>query len=97
MVCEVKGQWHSELFTAAKTQLNERYAIHPEASLQGVYLILWFGKEEKVAGLVNTEFGGATELQRAVIASLQLDILGMIDVFVLDVSQKPSNKALSKN
>jgi hypothetical protein len=97
LVCEVKGQWHSELFTAAKTQLNERYTIHPDASLQGVYLVLWFGNEEKVAGLVNSEFGSAAELQRAVIASLPLDILGMIDVFVLDVSQKPSSKALSKN
>jgi hypothetical protein len=50
LVTEVKGQWHTELYTAAAAQLAERYTIYPGAADQGVYLVLWFGAGETVAG-----------------------------------------------
>ena len=53
LVIEVKGQWNRELYTAASAQLDQRYAIHPDAARQGVYLVLWYGNGEKVAGLCN--------------------------------------------
>lgn len=53
LVVEVKGQWNSELFTAAQMQRADRYAVHPTAEEQGVYLVLWFGVDEKIAGLKN--------------------------------------------
>ena len=40
---EIKGQWHSELWTAAKNQLGEQYASSYEARGHGIYLVLWFG------------------------------------------------------
>jgi hypothetical protein len=88
LACEVKGQWHSELFTAAQNQLHERYATHPDASLQGVYLVLWFGKDEKVAGLANKKFKNAVELEKAIMDSLPQDIVGLTSVFVLDVAEQ---------
>jgi hypothetical protein len=51
LVTEVKGQWNKELYTAASAQLDQRYAIHPDAAKQGIYLALWYGNGEKVAGL----------------------------------------------
>lgn len=95
LVCEVKGQWHSEVFTAAQTQLHERYAIHPDASLQGVYLVLWFGKDEKVAGRANKKFQSAVELEKAIMDSLPQDIVGLTSVYVLDVAKRPSSNAAS--
>jgi hypothetical protein len=88
LVCEVKGQWHEELFIAAKQQLHERYALHPDASEQGVYLVLWFGEKENVAGRVNKKFKSAVELRSALIESLPIDIASSTSVFVLDVSKR---------
>ena len=50
LVTEVKGQWNAGLYTAASTQLDQRYTIYPGAADQGVYLVLWFGGDETVAG-----------------------------------------------
>ncbi|MGO7653202.1 hypothetical protein ACC688_36895, partial [Rhizobium ruizarguesonis] len=53
LVIEVKGQWNNEMFNAASAQLDERYAIHPDAARKGIYLVLWYGNGEKIAGLVD--------------------------------------------
>ena len=50
LVTELKGQWNPELYTAASVQLAGRYTIYPGAANQGVYLVLWFGGDEKIAG-----------------------------------------------
>ncbi len=42
---EVKGQWNSELWDAALSQLDERYTRHWKAKGRGVLLALWFGPE----------------------------------------------------
>jgi hypothetical protein len=87
LVAEVKGQWHRELFTAASVQLYERYAIHPDAEQQGIYLVIWFGADEKVAGRKNHGIAGAVELKRRIESSLPPELSGQIDIFVLDVSK----------
>jgi hypothetical protein len=38
---EVKGCWHSDVDTAMKSQLAERYLL-PEGQRQGIYLVSWF-------------------------------------------------------
>jgi hypothetical protein len=86
LVTEVKGQWHSELYTAASAQLCERYSIHPDAEQQGIFLVIWFGKEEKVAGRKHS-IESAQELRNSIEASLPEELKGFIDVFVLDVSR----------
>jgi len=88
LVAEVKGQWHEELYTAASAQLYERYSIHPSAEQQGIYLVIWFGRDEKVAGLKMHGIKSAQELKINIEERLPEELLGLIDVFVLDVSRK---------
>lgn len=88
LVTEVKGQWHRELYAAASAQLNERYSIHPDAEQQGIFLVIWFGTEEKVAGRKNHSIGSALELKTSIEATLPRALQGLIDVFVLDVSRR---------
>lgn len=87
LVIEVKGQWHSALFTAAAQQLDSRYAIHPNAERQGIYLALWFGPNEKVAGLKNTDISTPMELRTKILTEMPSELHGFIDVFVLDLSR----------
>lgn len=86
LVIEVKGQWHSELFTAAYEQLYERYAKHDNAAEQGIYLVLWFGIDEVIAGNLN-HFESAQQLQEKVSADMPAELKGRIDIFVLDLSR----------
>ncbi|MEP1059710.1 MULTISPECIES: hypothetical protein [Cyanophyceae] len=87
LVTEVKGQWHDELYTAASAQLHERYSIHPDAERQGIFLAVWFGADEKVAGRKRHGIGSAQELRISIEANLPQALRGLIDVFVLDVSK----------
>jgi hypothetical protein len=87
LVTEVKGQWHVELYTAAATQLHERYSIHPDAEQQGIFLVIWFGPDEKVAGRKGHGIGNAQELKNRIETYLPQELTGLIDVFVLDVSK----------
>jgi len=87
LVCEVKGQWHPKLYSAAREQLDTRYAIHPDAARQGIYLALWFGSDDKVAGRKKHRIVSAQELKAAIIAKMPMELHGFIDVFVLDLSK----------
>jgi len=89
LVTEVKGQWHKELYTAASAQLYDRYSIHPDAEQQGIFLAIWFGSDETVAGLKRHGIKTALGLKNSIEATLPPELIGLIDVFVLDVS-KPS-------
>ncbi|MFK4765305.1 NACHT domain-containing protein [Desulfobaculum sp. SPO524] len=86
VVIEGKGQWHKNLYSAASTQLHDRYSIHPDAKFQGIYLVLWFGIDELVAGRKNHDIKSASELKRRIEHHIPREIKGRIDVFVLDVS-----------
>lgn len=88
LVTEVKGQWHRDLFHAAASQLHDRYMIHPEAERQGVYLVLWFGPDEAVAGRRRHGIGSAQALQAQVEAAVPPDLRGCISVVVLDLSRR---------
>ncbi len=87
LVTEVKGQWHDDLYTAASAQLYERYSIHPDAGQQGIFLVIWFGADEEVAGRKNHEIGDGQALRKSIEAKLPSELAGRIDVFVLDVSK----------
>ena len=94
LVTEVKGQWHKKLYTAASAQLHDRYSIHPDAEQQGIFLVIWFGRDEKVAGLIKHGIKTAQELKSSIETRLPPELIGLIDVFVLDVS-KPKGNASS--
>ncbi|NHB89832.1 NACHT domain-containing protein [Photorhabdus tasmaniensis] len=88
LVAEVKGQWHSELYTAAACQLHERYSIHPDAEQQGIYLVLWFGRNVGVAGRKRHDITDAKALKSSIVECMPADLLGLIDVFVLDLTKE---------
>jgi len=87
LVTEVKGQWHRELYSAASAQLYDRYSIHPDAEQQVIFLVIWFGESETVAGRKLHSIKTAQELKISIEAVLPVDLHGLIDVFVLDVSR----------
>jgi len=86
LVVEAKGQWHSEVFTAASAQLSKRYASHKDAEQQGIYLVFWFGPETKIAGRVRHNIPTAGKLRERIIDKMPSEIRGLIDVVVLDLS-----------
>ena len=45
ILCELKRDYHAEVWTAAEQQLDRFYAHDPEAGGFGVYLVFWFGKK----------------------------------------------------
>jgi len=101
LVVEVKGQWHPQLFTAASAQLNARYAIHPDAAGQGIYLVFWFGRDETIAGKVDQLIATPQKLRAAILAAMPDELKCAIDVVVLDVSwpvakAKKAKKAKSR-
>lgn len=87
LVIEAKGQWHQELFSAANSQLSERYSIHPSAADQGVYLVFWFGRDVAVASRVRRDIDTPDELREQLIDSMDEALRSRIDVFVLDLSK----------
>ncbi|WP_127145416.1 hypothetical protein [Pelagibacterium montanilacus] len=93
LVVEVKGQWNTKLFTAASAQLSERYAIHPDAAGQGIYLVFWYGPNVPVAGRVRTKISSAAELRAAILAEMPEPLRAAIDVMVLDVSRSAADAA----
>jgi len=88
LVTEVKGQWHRDLYSAASAQLYDRYSIHPDAEQQGIFLVIWFGESETVAGRKLHDIETAQELKVSIEAVLPVALRGLIDVFVLDVSRQ---------
>ena len=94
VVTEVKGQWHDKLYEAASEQLNNYYAIHPDAEQQGIYLVIWFGPDEKVAGKKRHHIVSAVELKKRLESNLPCELKNSIDVFVLDVSKKSKGNNL---
>lgn len=85
LVVEAKGQWHPELYSAIENQLVPRYMSHPNAENQGIFLVYWFGTQEKLAGVKNT-MTSAAELKSDIENKMPVELKGLIDVFVLDVS-----------
>ena len=83
---EVKGQWHSELYSAFDSQLNRLYATHPDADGQGIYLVLWFGANEKVANRKTHGINNAKELYFDLQKHMSEELKKRLDVFVLDLS-----------
>ncbi|CAN7652093.1 hypothetical protein LJR235_005017 [Pararhizobium sp. LjRoot235] len=101
LVTEVKGQWNKELSTAASVQLDQRYAIHSDAARQGVYLVLWYGNREKVAGLADPTITTPAELRDSILSEMPDELRRRVDVVVLDLSrppkpQKPKSTARKK-
>lgn len=88
---EVKGDWHKDLWTAAHRQLGEQYANDSRCGNQGIYLVLWLGKNrgtEKEPKLQpNHPTPTPADLQRRLQLEVDQKAAGQrISVVVLDIS-----------
>lgn len=93
---EVKGQWHSDLWHAADTQLDRLYSSDWRAERRGIYLVLWFGDITAPNKKLKGPGGGAPlprtpeELRRALIERSKAAREGRVEVFVLDLARPSS-------
>jgi hypothetical protein len=89
LAIEVKGQWHADLWTAAATQLKS-YSAAYRSEGTGIYLVLWFGPNEKKrpvkspSGEIPTS---AKELKRMLKKTYAGKMSKQIRIKVLDVSK----------
>ncbi|MDI9335139.1 MAG: hypothetical protein QM533_12270 [Cytophagales bacterium] len=88
---EIKRAQHSDLWSAAETQLAKKYAIDPLAQGYGIYLVLWFGRDTQYQS--NPKDGGkraltSQELQQRLTAHLSASCKPKIKVFVLNVEYR---------
>ena len=45
ILCELKRDYHGEVWTAIEQQLDRFYTHDPEAKGFGIYCVFWFGRE----------------------------------------------------
>jgi hypothetical protein len=90
---EIKGQWHSELWKGSDTQLDVLYTRDWRAEGHGIYLVLWFGNQQKTnkklksPGRLKALPKTADELKEMLVATSESAREGRVIVFVLDLER----------
>ena len=90
VLCELKRDYHVEVWTAAEQQLDRFYAHDPEAKGLGGYCVFWFGDKRPVEipplpnGLSRPQ--SAAEMEQVLTDLLPENAKGRIAVTVIDVS-----------
>jgi len=90
ILCELKRDYHSEVWTAAQEQLERFYAHDPDAQGFGLYVVFWFGEKRPVA--IPPPPGGktrpqsASEMEQMLTELIPPDRKERIAVRVIDVS-----------
>ena len=91
MPIEVKGQWHSELWSGADKQLDRLYTRDWRAEDRGIYLVLWFGDQQssnkRLRGPARgTESPQTTDKLREMLITGSKSVReGRVVIFVLDL------------
>ncbi len=91
MVFELKRVFHSELWTAANTQLDRLYTRDPNAQGYGIYGVFWYG--DKHINKIKKHPDGLEKpntprkLCKMLVSQLTAEQKKRIAVFVLDVSE----------
>jgi hypothetical protein len=96
ILCELKRDYHADLWTAADQQLERFYAHDPEAKGFGIYGVLWFGNK-RPSSIPKHPDGqrppkSATELEHVLRERIPADRRSRIAVLVIDVSGPPTAK-----
>ncbi|WP_024583732.1 hypothetical protein [Bradyrhizobium sp. OHSU_III] len=90
ILCELKRDYHAEVWTAIEGQLERFYTPDPDAKGFGVYGVFWFG--DKRSSPIPAPPGGrnrpqtAAEMEQMLIDLIPLDMRKRIAVIVIDVS-----------
>jgi hypothetical protein len=96
MPIEIKGQWHSELWTGADKQLDSLYTTDWRAQGRGIYLVLWFGPQAKKTkqlrgpGKAIKHPQTPSELQEMLTIRSKSAQDGRVVVYVLDITRGQS-------
>jgi predicted NACHT family NTPase len=90
ILCELKRDYHPEVWTAIRGQLERFYAHDPEAKGFGIYVVLWFGKK-RPRGIPTPPSGmqlpkSAGEMEATLRSILPSDMGKRLTVIVVDVS-----------
>lgn len=100
---EIKGQWHSELWTAANEQLIN-YTKEYHANGYGIYLVLWFGNSSALnaknsRGWVGQARPTSKQQMIKLLRDRYITLSQKTKIFVLDVSlpEKYKNKIGGKS
>jgi hypothetical protein len=91
ILCEIKRDYHSDVWTAPDNQLERFYAHDPEALGFGIYLVFWFG-HARPSPIPLPPDGQprpttAAEMEAILRARLPLDRAARTAVIVIDVTK----------
>ena len=90
---EIKGQWHTDVWTAADSQLDRLYTPDYAAERRGIYLVLWFGRQVPKSKLPRSPGRGRRaptspeEFRAKLIASSRAAQEGRVAVVVLELAR----------
>ncbi|KIC11150.1 hypothetical protein RA19_07260 [Leisingera sp. ANG-M1] len=90
---EIKGQWHSDLWSAADDQLDRLYSNDWRAEHRGIFLVFWFGvnvpdnKKLQSPGRNKELPKTASELRSALVKRSKAATQGRIEIFVIDLDR----------
>jgi hypothetical protein len=90
VLCELKRDYHAEVWTAISEQLERFYTPDPDAKGFGIYCVFWFGQKRSQSipahprGLSRPN--SASEMERMLKDELSEDVKRRISILVIDVS-----------
>ena len=92
ILCELKRDYHAEVWTAIEGQLERFYAHDPEAKGYGVFCVFWFGDKKWLKKSMPNPPNGlsppnsADEMEQMLKNLMPKDVENWIAVFLVDVS-----------
>ncbi len=85
---EIKGEWHSELWTAVQSQLIPQYTRLAETEGYGIFLVLWVGgSEQKRARDGGKKPISPSELASRLSACIPKESQRQIAIHVIDITK----------
>ena len=92
---EIKKNSHRDLWSAIRNQLIQKYLIDPGTDGYGIYLVLWFGKDQTQLPPSGPPPADPESLEKQLNAMLSENEARKISICVVDVSEKyPSDLSL---
>lgn len=90
ILCELKRDYHAEVWTAIEGQLERFYAHDPDAKGFGIYCVFWFGDKRPYPipappnGMGRPQ--SAAEMEQMLVNLMPHDMRQQLAVVVIDVS-----------
>ena len=80
------GYLSDSVFAGYLSFATEFLQQNTDAEHQGIYLVLWFGRDTAIAGKRNRSVLSPSQLRQRIATVIPDELYGLIDVFVLDLS-----------